>query len=220
MGRYIFYTTIYWVRAMKILEPEPLKILIATHNIGKVNEFRRLLGGLPYELTDLRDLREMPVIDETGTTFEANARMKAIGYAKASGMYTIADDSGLEINALGGLPGVKSARFAGAKTGYDAKIAQLLSQIGESVSPDRGARFVSHVVFADPGGTVLFEAEGVCEGTIADGPRGTNGFGYDPVFVPEGFTKTFGELSDDEKEAISHRARAAAKIIRFLRDFA
>jgi len=205
---------------MKMLDQAPFELLIATHNLGKVNEFRRLLGNLPFKLTDLRDLPEMPVIDETGTTFEANARLKAVGYARASGMHTIADDSGIEVAALDGAPGVHSARFAGAETGYDVKTSRLLGAMDESMSRDRTARFVSHIVFADPNGNVVFEADGICDGSIADRPRGTNGFGYDPVFVPKGFTKTFGELSDDVKEEISHRARAAVKIIRFLRDFA
>jgi non-canonical purine NTP pyrophosphatase (RdgB/HAM1 family) len=122
---------------MKMLDQAPFELLIATHNLGKVNEFRRLLGNLPFKLTDLRDLPEMPVIDETGTTFEANARLKAVGYARASGMHTIADDSGIEVAALDGAPGVHSARFAGAETGYDVKIFRLLAAMDESMSRDR-----------------------------------------------------------------------------------
>ena len=196
------------------------ELLIATQNTGKIAEFRDLLGHLPFRLVDLRNFANLPEIDETGATFEENARIKAVGYAKASGLYAIADDSGLEIYALGGAPGVHSARFAGPKTGYDVKISRLLAEMDTSKPVDRSARFVSHIVLAAPAGSLVYEADGTCEGTIADRPRGSNGFGYDPIFIPAGFTKTFGELDDEVKQTISHRARALAKIIRFLRDFA
>jgi XTP/dITP diphosphohydrolase len=209
---------------MKINEIEFIhgraELLIASHNPGKIGEFHALLSDLPFRLTDLRHFPDIPEIDETGGTFEENARIKAIGYAKASGMYSMADDSGLEVKALRGAPGVRSARFAGAQTGYDVKISKLLDEIAASKDVDRSACFVSHIVLADPEGNVMYKANGVCEGTIAEGPRGSNGFGYDPIFIPDGFTKTFGELDPDVKKTLSHRARALAKIIRFLRDFA
>ena len=132
----------------------------------------------------------------------------------------MADDSGLEVDALDGAPGVHSARFAGPKTGYDVKISRLLAEMEGSKYAARDARFVSYIVLADPAGNHIYEAEGICEGMIADCPRGSNGFGYDPIFVPTGFSKTFGELDPEVKQRISHRARAVEKIIRFLRDFA
>jgi XTP/dITP diphosphohydrolase len=169
---------------------------------------------------DLDEFPDLDEIEETGATFETNARIKAFGYARAARLHTIADDSGLEVSALAGAPGVHSARFAGRETGYDVKIDRLLTDIEASKRVDRSARFVAHIVMADPVGNLLCEAEGVCEGTIADRPRGSNGFGYDPIFIPAGFTKTFGELDEEVKQTISHRARALSKIIRFLRDFA
>ena len=197
-----------------------LELLIATRNSGKLGEFRDLLGHLPIRVSDLRSFPDIPEIDETGATFQENARIKAVCYARASGLYAIADDSGLEIDALGGAPSVHSARFAGVKAGYDVKISRLLAEMETSNDDARDARFLSHIVLAHPSGNLIFEAQGVCEGMIADRPRGSNGFGYDPIFVPRGFTKTFGELDDEVKQRVSHRARALAKIIRFLRDFA
>jgi len=205
---------------MKILEKQPTELLIATRNPGKIAEFRDLLRGLPFTLAIPNDIASLPEIEETGATFGANARLKAIGYAKAAGLYTIADDSGLEIDALGGAPGVRSARYAGKETLYDVKISRLLVEMNDATTKDRSARFVAHIVMVDASGAVVCEADGVCEGTIADRPRGSNGFGYDPIFVPIGFTETFGELEAEVKESISHRARALKKIIRFLREFA
>jgi len=198
----------------------PIELLIATRNTGKVGEFRDLLTDLPFKLVDLFDFPDMPEIEESGATFEENARIKAAGFAKGSGLYAIADDSGLEVDAVEGAPGVHSARYAGPETEYPVKISTLLMEIDASKHVDRRARFVSHIVLADPAGGVIHESRGVCEGTIADQPRGSYGFGYDPIFIPDGFTKTFGELDHHVKQTISHRARALAKIIRFLRDFA
>ena len=198
----------------------PIELLIATHNPGKVVEICDLLHDLPFRLACLQDFQGLPEFEETGSTFEENARIKAVGYAKGSGLYAIADDSGLEVDALNGAPGVHSARYAGPETGYPGKISRLLMEIDASKHVDRRARFVSHIVLADPAGSVIHKSRGVCEGTIADRARGSNGFGYDPIFIPAGFTKTFGELDPGVKQTISHRARALAKIIRFLRDFA
>jgi len=197
-----------------------MKILIATGNKGKANEFRSLLADDRFELMDLGHFPPGAEIAETGSTFAENSVLKAAGYARRFGLHTLADDSGLEVAALGGRPGVYSARYAGGNTDYDTKIQTLLAEMENSGSISREARFVSHIAFASPDGEALFEAEGVCSGAIARRPRGTNGFGYDPIFVPDGFEKTFGELEDDLKNEISHRARAAAKIIRYLLDFA
>jgi XTP/dITP diphosphohydrolase len=197
-----------------------MRVLLATTNKGKLREFSRLLTGLPFEVVDLGELPDVGQVEETGTTFRENANLKAREYARQTGLHTIADDSGLEVAALNGRPGVHSARYAGTDAGYEIKIPALLKEIENSKTSDRGARFVAHIAFLSPEGEVVFDAEGICNGMIADGPRGTNGFGYDPIFIPEGFDLTFGELDDEVKREISHRARAARKIMRFLRDFA
>jgi XTP/dITP diphosphohydrolase len=197
-----------------------MRVLLATTNNGKLREFRSLLSGSRFEVIYLGDLPTATEVEETGQTFGDNARLKAVGYARQFGIHTIADDSGLEVAVLDGRPGVQSARYAGADTGYDVKIPTLLTEIHSTNYADRSARFVAHIVFASPDGEVIFEAEGVCEGSIAQKPRGTNGFGYDPIFLPKGYDLTFGELDDEVKKEISHRARATRKIMRFLRDFA
>jgi XTP/dITP diphosphohydrolase len=198
----------------------PVKLLIGTGNAGKIAEFRSLLRDLPLSLAALKDFPHIPEIRETGETFKDNAWIKAVGYAKASGLHALADDSGLEVESLGGAPGVRSARFAGTKATYEEKIAKLLASLQARARDNRNARFVSHIVLANPDGNVIFEAEGVCQGTVAEAPRGINGFGYDPIFIPAGFTETFGEHDQEVKQRISHRAVAIGKIIRFLRDFA
>jgi XTP/dITP diphosphohydrolase len=171
------------------------------------------------ELVSLGDFPDLKEIDETESTFRGNAELKASGYARQAGIWTLADDSGLEVDALGGAPGVYSARFAGAGSSYETKIAELLSQIGKAKNLDRRARFVCAMAIAGPDGNVSFTTEGRCEGAIAESPRGTRGFGYDPVFVPDGFDHTFGELPGDIKQQISHRGRAAREINRYLLDF-
>lgn len=204
------------------MDPEQsakLSLLIATNNTGKLNEFAGLLTGLPIHLLSLAEFENIGEIEETGVTFEENAALKACGYALRAGMWALADDSGLEVEALGGRPGVYSARYAGRTSGYEQKIAALLNELNETGDADRRARFVSVIAIADEQGDIKFLAEGICEGTIASAPLGENGFGYDPIFIPDGFGQTFGELSAGVKDQISHRARATAKIIRYLRDF-
>jgi XTP/dITP diphosphohydrolase len=195
-------------------------ILLATRNTGKIRELAEMLSGLPFKVVGLDRFHDTREVAETGGTFAENAVLKAVGYAVQCGVHAIADDSGLEVDALGGRPGVLSARYAGQDSGYDVKMAELLKEIETSGSHERHARFVSHIALADPNGDILFEAEGVCEGTIAFEARGSNGFGYDPIFIPNGQEETFGELADRTKLSISHRARAMAKIMRYLRDFA
>ena len=197
-----------------------MKILIATKNEGKIAELRSLLSDERFEFVGLDAFENAPHVEETGNTFAANARLKAAAYSTHFGLHTLADDSGLEVDALNGRPGVFSARYGGVNPNYGAKIRLLLDEINAAEKRNRTARFISHIAFASPNGNVLFEAEGVCEGSIAFAPKGTNGFGYDPVFIPDGFDKTFGELSDEAKQNVSHRARAIAKIMRYLRDFA
>lgn len=195
------------------------RLLIATGNRGKARELRRLFADLPVELLDPNDFARISEAAETGTSFRENAALKAAGYARQTGIWALADDSGLEVEALGGAPGVYSARFGGPAAAYDTKIAALLRQIAEAGGRNRRARFVCAMALADPGGEIRLEAAGICDGTIPDAPRGTLGFGYDPVFIPEGFDRTFGELPDDIKQEISHRARASAEILRYLLDF-
>jgi XTP/dITP diphosphohydrolase len=198
---------------------KPLSLVLATGNAGKILELRQLLAELPLELRSLRDFPDIRDIDETGTTYRENAELKARGFAQQTGQMSLADDSGLEVAALGDAPGVYSARFAGAATGYDVKIPKLLSMLAETGDTDRAARFVCVASVADRDGSILYSAEGICSGTIAHHPRGDGGFGYDPIFVPEGHTRTFGELPEEVKHEISHRARAARLIIRYLLDF-
>ena len=158
-------------------------------------------------------------MSETGSTFEENAVLKARGYALQSGLISLADDSGLEISALGNAPGVLSARYGGETTSFAEKMAMLLREMDEIGDPDRSARFVCSMAISSAFGDIIAAAEGVCEGKIAAVPRGTGGFGYDPMFVPAGYKDTFGELSDPIKREISHRARASRIILRYLQGF-
>jgi XTP/dITP diphosphohydrolase len=195
------------------------ELVIATRNEGKVRELQSLFGPLPIRLISLNEFAGIGDIPETGSTFMENARLKACGYAKATGQYSLADDSGLEVVALAGAPGVFSARYAGENSSFPEKIAALLDAVKGTGSKDMRARFTCSMALADSSGKILFGANGICAGTIVDKPRGRHGFGYDPIFVPEGHQETFGELSDEIKQEISHRARAAKKIIRYLLDF-
>lgn len=195
------------------------ELLLATNNPGKVAEMRDLLAGIGMDVIGLGDLPHFTEVPETGDTFRENARLKAIGYAQQAGMIAIADDSGLEVNALDGRPGVYSARYGGDDLGFDAKMQLLLDEIAKTGSTDRSARFVSSVAIAGPDGGLIFETEGYCIGHIDFGPRGTGGFGYDPLFIPDGFEMTFGQLDSTIKREISHRATAFREIIPFLRHF-
>jgi XTP/dITP diphosphohydrolase len=194
------------------------KLLIATNNIGKVRELREMLADLPVEIVGL-DQFQTEEVDETGTTFAENARLKAVGYSLQTRIAALADDSGLEVDALGGRPGVLSARYGGEGVGFDKKMEMLLAELERSGSENRRARFVSAVAIADETGNILETKLGTCEGRIAQFPRGSGGFGYDPIFIPDGYDKSFGELSDEIKSQISHRARAFREIIPFLGHF-
>jgi len=194
-------------------------ILLATGNAGKVLEFEQMFKAVPVCFRSLSDLPEITEVEETGTTFDENAALKASGYAVQSGLWSLADDSGLEVDALGGAPGVLSARYGGPSAGFAEKMELVLNQLKTAEKRQRSARFVCSIVIADETGRVRAEAHGECRGHIAQEPRGTRGFGYDPIFIPEGYQKTFGELDDEVKAEISHRARAGAKIIRYLLDF-
>jgi XTP/dITP diphosphohydrolase len=193
------------------------QLLIATGNRGKMREFRALLADLPIELCDLNSFPQIATVEETGRTFFDNASLKATGYALQAGVMTLADDSGLEVEALGGAPGVRSARYAGSAASDSKRIEKLLSELSAMNAPNRNARFVSVVAIADPSGKILNVSSGQCTGTITAIPRGENGFGYDPVFLPDGFDRTFGELPAEVKNQISHRARAFEGTANFLR---
>jgi XTP/dITP diphosphohydrolase len=188
-------------------------LLIATTNLGKLREFRTLIDpGV-----DLRSLEGLavPVVEESADSFVGNARLKAEGYAKATGLWTLADDSGLEVKALGGKPGVHSARFAEIHdrgTGDAANINLLLEMMRDVPDADRRGRFVCVLALASPQGSTVLVARGEVEGLITRHPVGGQGFGYDPIFFHERLGKTFGQLSPQEKEKVSHRASAAARL--------
>jgi XTP/dITP diphosphohydrolase len=195
------------------------ELLIATRNNGKINEIEQLLAGLPIALRSLNDFPDITEPEETGLTFAENAVLKATSYAMQAGLWALADDSGLEVAALNGAPGIYSARYGGEDTDYEEKIKKLLNEMDDTDGNDRTARFVCVMAIADENGEIKHLTEGVCNGTIAFEPFGQNGFGYDPIFIPDGFKETFGELSNQIKQEISHRARASRKIIEYLRGF-
>ena len=184
------------------------KIVLATHNAGKIREFKSILEPLGYEAVSVHDvIADITEPEETGTTFAENALLKATYYMKATGLPCLADDSGLEVAALGGAPGVRSARYAGEPSDTAANNALLLKNL--TGVANRRANFTCAIALVAPDGTER-TVEGKCFGAIADAPSGAAGFGYDPLFVPDGFTRSFAELSADEKNAISHRGRALA----------
>ncbi|MGB7070591.1 MAG: RdgB/HAM1 family non-canonical purine NTP pyrophosphatase [Pyrinomonadaceae bacterium] len=194
-------------------------LVIATGNPGKIHEIQQMLCSVPHRLLSLRDFPNAVEVEETGDTYEANAILKARGYAAQLCKWTLADDSGLEISALNGAPGVISARYGGTDTSFDEKIALLLHELKDSPPGLRTARFVCSMAISDQNGSIVLTEFGICPGTIALSPSGTGGFGYDPIFVPNGFELSFGELPTDVKLRISHRAMASAKIMRYLQDF-
>lgn len=196
-----------------------MEIVIATKNVGKVKELEEILADLPINLRSLNDFEAVVEPEETGVDFIENAVLKAQSYALQTGLWALADDSGLEVEALNNAPGVFSARYAGENATSEERINKLLGELNKTQDENRRARFVCAMAVADERGEIKFVAEGVCDGRIIDTPKGANGFGYDPIFVPEGFSETFGELSNDVKREISHRARASKKIIAYLRHF-
>lgn len=187
-------------------------IVVATHNRGKLGEFRNLLLPLKSRILGLDDLSITDEFEESGSTFAENARAKAIACSQLTQFPVLADDSGLEVEALDGRPGVFSARYAGPDASDSDRVRKLLKEV-EEADRGRNARFVCVLAVAQ-GGNLLLESEGVCRGTIAEEPRGQNGFGYDPVFFFAELGKTFAELDETEKNLYSHRARATASLIR------
>jgi len=186
------------------------RILLGTSNRHKLTELRTILGDVPFIPLGLDDLAHVPDVEETGATFAENAILKATAYARASGLLTLADDSGLEIDALGGEPGVYSARWAGVDTPYSERFRIILERLAQTPPERRTARFRCVIAIARPAG-LLTTAEGVLEGMIATEPRGAGGFGYDPIFYLPAYGKTVAELPTEVKNQISHRARAAAQ---------
>ena len=184
-------------------------LVVATHNAGKVKEIRALLHSYVKHFPSAADL-SLPEPEETEVTFAGNAILKARAAALASGLPALADDSGLSVNALGGAPGVYSARWAGPDKDFAAAMRRIEHEIGDA--QDRGASFVCALALAWPDGHVEL-VEGRVEGIIARQPSGTAGFGYDPIFVPDGFDLTFSEISQEEKSAISHRGNAFQQLV-------
>jgi XTP/dITP diphosphohydrolase len=184
------------------------KLLVATHNQGKVTEYRHLLADLPISVTYLDELGVTEEVEETEPTFEGNAILKAQTYARLTGLWTWADDSGLEVDALNGRPGVLSSRYAGPSATDEDRWRKLLTELETVPENSRQARFRCVVAIALPDGRV-FTSEGEVDGQIIDEPRGDYGFGYDPVFLIPEWGKTMAELPPEVKNRISHRARAA-----------
>lgn len=189
------------------------RIVIGTGNAHKVEEIQKIIGDIGIELIPGSNW-DMAEIDENGDSYEANAIIKARAYSKISGLPALADDSGLEVDALDGLPGIRSNRLFGENLTSLQKIEELLRRLIEVPGPERTARFISHVVIVDDE-TVLFSASGAVEGTILESPRGQGGFGYDPVFHVSELGVAMAQLSDAEKNRISHRGKA----MRQARDF-
>lgn len=184
------------------------KLLLATGNPGKARELAGLLAGVPWEMVGLRQLGLTAQVEETGATFEENAAQKARAYAALSGLTTLADDSGLEVEALGGEPGVRSARYAGPHASDAERVRYLLARLKGVPWEQRQARFRAVIVIATPQGHVTL-CQGECRGLIALEPRGSGGFGYDPIFYFPELGRTMAELSPQEKSRVSHRAQAA-----------
>lgn len=192
-------------------------LIIASKNKGKIDEFKDLLDEYDIEVKSLLDYPDIPDVEETGMTFRENAALKARTIGEHLNCPVIADDSGLMIDALDGRPGVYSARYAGEKTDDKSNNLKVLKEM-ESVDEDeRSARYIAVLAFYRPGEDIIFN-EGYCEGEITFGERGNNGFGYDPIFLPKGYTKTMGELKSFEKNIISHRAEALHQFKKWLNE--
>lgn len=192
-----------------------MKLLLATTSRGKIREQRGSLVGIDLELVTLESWPELDPPEEPGPSFLDNAIVKALYYHRATGLLAVGEDSGLEIDALGGAPGIRSARWLGEDTPYDVKNARVLEMLSDVAEEDRSARYVSAVALADDD-AIVFTVEGICEGRIATEPRGEGGFGYDPIFLYPPFGVTMAELSAERKNRVSHRGQAMAKLRAFL----
>lgn len=192
-----------------------MTVLLATTNPGKLREIHRILDGLPLRFKMLSDFPDVTVADETGRSFAENARQKALHYAALTGMLTMAEDSGFEVDALNGEPGIYSARYLREDATYAERFAAIYAGVSASAASSRHARFVCALALAD-GRNIVFETTAAVEGELADAPAGPNGFGYDPIFFYPPYGKTFGEVSDEEKTAVSHRGQAMRALREYL----
>ena len=193
-----------------------MEILLATNNSGKVTEMKKILAELNIEVYSLKDKNINVDVVEDGTTFEENSLKKAKEICEISGMITVADDSGLEVDYLNGAPGIYSARYAGENATDEERYQKLLNELKDVKKEERTARFVSVISIVYPNGDFK-SLRGECEGIITEEPYGNGGFGYDPVFLCPEYNKTFGELSLEEKNKISHRAKALGKLKEYLK---
>jgi XTP/dITP diphosphohydrolase len=191
------------------------RLLIASTNPHKVREIHALLDGVPLEITTLAEWPEISAPEETGKTFEDNARQKALHYGAATGELTVAEDSGLEIDALSGAPGVESARYQGVETTYPQKFVSIYDRLRARDAVESPARFVCALALVERD-AVLFETRGTIEGRVAREPKGSNGFGYDPIFFYPPFDATLGEATQEQKAAVSHRGKAFRALRVFL----
>lgn len=194
------------------------RLVLATGNKGKISEMKRILDEFHIEVISVKELENMPDVKEDGATFFENSRKKATEIAKAAGMFALADDSGLEVDALQGRPGVYSARYSGENATDLSNNEKLLEELKNVEESNRTARFKCVMVAASPEGKII-SSEGSCEGVIANSMKGEGGFGYDPLFYVPAFGKTMAELSPDEKNSISHRGEAVKKIMELLPSF-
>lgn len=196
-----------------------MRILIATMNQGKLREYERLLADVPgLELDTMASLGKRVDVAEDRDTFAGNALKKATEIAVVAGIPCLADDSGLEVDALGGRPGVRSARYSGEGATDASNNEKLLRELHGVPDGERAARFVCAIAVADGDGIELAAVDGVCEGRLGHEPRGEHGFGYDPLFIPDGYAETMAELGPETKNRISHRAEAAAKLVPLLQE--
>lgn len=193
-----------------------MDLLIGTGNLGKVEEIHEALKHLSLNLHDLTAYPNISTPFESGSSYEENATIKARHYASQSALLSLADDSGLEVSALGGSPGVRSARFGGDRASDSDRVELLLSRMSDLEMAMRQATFVCVIVIAEPSGRLLHVAKGRCHGRISMSPAGESGFGYDPIFIPDGYEITFGEMASVIKNRISHRALALASVRKFL----
>ena len=189
------------------------KLVIASRNDHKIEEMRRILeqAGLDVELVGTAEFPDLPEVEETGSTFSANAMLKARAVSEFTGLPAVGDDSGLCVDALNGMPGILSARWSGTHGNDRANLELLLAQISQVPSDRRSASFVCAAAYVHPDGTE-FVVEGVMNGSLIDSPRGENGFGYDPIFIPQGHQITSAEMSSELKDSMSHRGKALAAL--------
>ena len=206
---------LWYKKTHRNLKGTVMEIVLATRNKKKVEEIKRITEGMAVTISTLDDFPGCPEVEEDGATFEENAVKKAVAVARFTGKPALADDSGLEVYALSGAPGTRSARYSGIDADDRKNTEKLLSEMLFLAKKDRKARFVCSMALAMPDGNVR-TFNGYSEGSIGPGPKGAKGFGYDPVFYPEGSDRTFAEMSAQEKDSLSHRGNAVRQLQRYL----